>query len=67
MGDYLLFSKLGHKIIKIYSLTAANMQDLKKELELDVHRVPKEELFKRWGVSDPSRGLTKSQAEANYE
>lgn len=42
------------------------MQDLKKELELDVHKVTKEELFKRWRVQDPSRGLTQSQADANY-
>merc|ERR1719216_385465 len=46
---------------------AANMQDLKKELELDVHKVSKEELYKRWNVKDPSKGLTQSQAEANYE
>ena len=41
------------------------MQDLKKELELDVHKVRPEELFKRWSVKDPSKGLTKAQAEAN--
>jgi len=41
------------------------MQDLKKELELDVHKVSKEELFKRWGVTNPERGLTPAQAEAN--
>ena len=41
------------------------MQDLKKELELDVHKVKPEELFKRWGVKDPKNGLTKAQAEAN--
>ena len=43
------------------------MQDLKKELELDVHKVKKEELFQRWGVKDPKNGLTKAQAEANLE
>jgi len=42
------------------------MQDLKKELELDVHKVSKEELYKRWSVQDPSRGLTQTQAEANF-
>ena len=42
------------------------MQDLKKELELDVHKVRPEELFKRWNVKDPSRGLTKAQAETNF-
>merc|ERR1719266_510781 len=44
---------------------ASEMQNLKKELELDVHKVEKEELFKRWGVTDPTRGLTESQAAAN--
>merc|ERR1719266_1208164 len=44
---------------------ASEMQNLKKELELDVHKVEKEELFKRWGVTDPSRGLTEAQAAAN--
>jgi sodium/potassium-transporting ATPase subunit alpha len=43
-----------------------NMKDLKKELELDVHKVTKEELYKRWNVKDPSNGLTQTQAEANY-
>ena len=42
------------------------MQDLKKELELDVHKVSKEELFKRWNVKDPSKGLTQAQADANF-
>ena len=41
------------------------MQDLKKELELDVHKVNKEVLFKRWGVNNPTKGLSKSQADAN--
>ena len=41
------------------------MQNLKKELELDVHSVEKEVLYKRWGCSDPTRGLTESQAAAN--
>ena len=43
------------------------MQDLKKELELDVHKVKIEELFQRWGVRDSKRGLTKAQAEANLD
>merc|ERR1719266_1489324 len=46
---------------------ASEMQNLKKELELDVHKVEKEELFKRWGVTDPTRGLSASQAKANLE
>jgi len=44
---------------------ASEMQNLKKELELDVHSVEKEVLYKRWGCSDPTRGLTESQAAAN--
>merc|ERR1719266_3133232 len=44
---------------------ASEMQNLKKELELDVHKVEKEELFKRWGVTDPTRGLTESQVKEN--
>ena len=43
------------------------MEDLKKELELDVHKVKKEELFQRWGVKEPGKGLSKSQAESNQE
>ena len=49
-----------------FPLSDKVMQDLKKELELDVHKVRPEELFKRWNVKDPSRGLTKAQAEANF-
>jgi len=45
---------------------ASEMQNLKKELELDVHSVEKEVLYKRWGVTDPSRGLTEAQAAANF-
>ena len=51
--------------IKHFSITAGKMDDLKKELELDVHKVEKEVLYERWGVKDPSKGLTKAQAEAN--
>ena len=43
------------------------MQNLKKELELDVHKVTPEELYKRWGVKDPKRGLTEDQAKKNLE
>jgi len=44
----------------------AKMSGLKKELELDVHIVSKEVLFKRWGT-DPDIGLTKAKAQANFE
>ena len=43
------------------------MQNLKKELELDVHKVTPDELYKRWKVTDPSRGLTAAQAQKNLE
>ena len=43
------------------------MQNLKKELELDVHKVTTDELYKRWGVTNPSRGLTADQAKKNLE
>jgi len=43
------------------------MQNLKKELELDVHKVTPDELYKRWGVTDPSKGLTAAQAQKNLE
>jgi len=46
---------------------ASEMQNLKKELELDVHKVTTDELYKRWGVTDPSRGLTAAQAQKNLE
>jgi len=46
---------------------AAKTEGLKKELELDVHIVTKEELYKRWGVVDPSKGLSSEQVEKNQE
>lgn len=42
------------------------MKNSKKELELDVHRIPIEELFRRCGT-DAVRGLTTRQAKTNYE
>ena len=42
------------------------MDDLKKELEVDVHKISIEEVFRRYGT-DPNRGLTSSQAKANFE
>ena len=40
------------------------MENLKQELELDVHTVEIEELYKRFGSGE--RGLNKSTAEANF-
>jgi len=44
----------------------AKLADLKKELEVDVHKLPIEELYKRFGVN-PVTGLTTSQAKAAFE
>merc|ERR1711953_282974 len=44
----------------------AKLADLKKELEVDVHKLPQDELFKRFGVN-PATGLTASQAKAAFE
>ena len=43
-----------------------NLDDLKKELELDVHKVSVDELCKRYG-SDINTGLTEQRAKANFE
>ncbi len=42
------------------------MDDLKKELEVDVHKIAPEEVFRRFGVN-PSTGLTSIQAKAGYD
>ena len=42
------------------------MADLKKELEVDVHKVALDDLYKRFGVN-PVTGLTTSQAKAAFE
>lgn len=42
------------------------MNNLKQELELDVHKVSLDELSKRF-KTDINRGLTASQAKANQE
>ena len=42
------------------------LEDLKKELEVDVHKLPQDDLFKRFGVN-VTTGLTASQAKANFE
>jgi sodium/potassium-transporting ATPase subunit alpha len=43
-----------------------NLNDLKKELEVDDHKLNLDELYKKHGVN-PETGLTASQAKANYE
>merc|ERR1719289_391250 len=43
-----------------------NLNELKKELEIDVHRVSLDELYKRFG-SHAERGLSAGQAAANLE
>ena len=42
------------------------MDELKQELELDVHKVSLDELIKRFGT-DLERGLTTSAAKKNFE
>ena len=42
------------------------MDNLKQELELDVHKVAPDELCKRFGT-DINRGLTDSRAKENYD
>merc|ERR1719250_526564 len=43
-----------------------NLQELKQELEIDVHKVPIEELYKRF-TTNPDRGLTADQAKKGNE
>merc|ERR1712165_255782 len=44
----------------------AKTEDLKKELELDVHKIELEQLYKRFGT-DLTNGLTTAQAQAGIE
>merc|ERR1712165_424251 len=44
----------------------AKTEDLKKELELDVHKIELEQLYKRFGT-DYNNGLTTAQAQAGIE
>jgi len=44
----------------------AKLADLKKELEVDVHKVAIDELYKRWSTNSVT-GLNASQAKTNYE
>ena len=43
-----------------------NLDDLKKELEVDDHKITQEELYRRHHCN-PETGLTAAQAKANYE
>merc|ERR1712209_387108 len=43
-----------------------NLNELKKELEVDVHKIPQEDLFRRFGVNRQT-GLTDAQAKAGFE
>jgi len=43
-----------------------NLNELKQELEIDVHKVPIEELYKRF-TTNPDRGLTADQAKKGLE
>ena len=42
------------------------MDDLKKELEVDIHKIPLEDAFRRFGVNRAT-GLTSHQAKAGNE
>jgi len=42
------------------------LSELKKEMEIDSHKIPTEELFRRYGVN-PERGHTAASAKAAYE
>ena len=42
------------------------MDDLKKELEVDVHKLTVDEVYRRFGTN-PTTGLTAAQAKANFE
>ncbi len=42
------------------------LQDLKKELEVDVHKIPIEEVYRRFGTN-PTTGLTPAQVKASQE
>ena len=44
----------------------SKLADLKKELEVDVHKVAIDELYKRWSTNSVT-GLNASQAKTNYE
>jgi sodium/potassium-transporting ATPase subunit alpha len=43
------------------------MDNLKQELELDVHKVPLDELLKRFGTLSIETGMTEAQAQVNIE
>jgi len=43
------------------------LDNLKQELELDVHRIEIDELFRRFGTQDLQKGLSAAQAKTNQE
>ncbi len=55
-----------HIFVSFLEKKDENLDNLKKELEIDVHKVPIEELYQRFS-SDPVKGLTAQQAKANLE
>ena len=44
-----------------------DLDNLKQELELDVHRIEIDELFRRFGTQDLQKGLSAAQAKTNQE
>ena len=48
------------------AIAERKLDDLKKELEVDDHKLSIEDLFKRYSVN-PNTGLTAAQAKANLE
>jgi len=42
------------------------LEDLKKELEVDIHKLPVDEVYRRFGTN-PNTGLTSSQVKASQE
>ena len=56
-------TRFSHTHFLLIFFPAGKTEDLKKELELDVHKVPLEELYKRFGSSE--NGLKKERAAAN--
>ena len=42
------------------------LEDLKKELEVDVHKISFDDVYKRFGTN-PNTGLTSAQAKASQE
>merc|ERR1712214_111895 len=51
---------------KVSKAEEENLDDLKKELEVDVHKISADEVYRRFGTN-PQTGLTAAQAKANLE